>query len=348
MTRPADYDSRAMKNLRLFLIVLGVTGFLTSASAQASKSSHPRVVSTSNVYPLQEGLVDANGVMIYYLTVGRGEPLMIVHGGPGASHDYFLPYLLPLARHNKVIFIDERGSGRSQKLEDPSGYTIENMVEDIEAVRRALGLGKINLLGHSYGGALVEAYALKYQANLTHLILASTWSSTKALNEVFVRMKQNMTPELRQRIDDLEVAGLFGQGKDYRKNRYTDAYMVAAWGEGYFPYLYQNHPDPNYDPVDNGKMSWELYREMWGEHGEFIIDGNLKSVEYTDRLATIKVPTLILVGDHDESDPSMSQVMHEKIAGSKLVIFPKSGHMTFVDQPGMFITAVDEFLRGSK
>ena len=120
--------------------------------------------------------------------------------------------------------------------------------------------------------------------------------------------------------------------------------MIAAWGEGYFPYLYQNHPDPNYDPVDSGKTSWALYREMWGSHGEFVIDGNLKSVEYTDRLPAIKVPTLILVGDHDESDPSMSKVMNEKIAGSKLVVLPKSGHMTFVDQNGMFIDAIDDFL----
>ena len=338
-----------MKNLGFCccLVLLCVSGFLITTSAQADK---PVVHSgsASNVYPVQEGLVDANGVMIYYKMLGRGAPLVIVHGGPGASHDYFLPYLLPLARHNKLIFIDERGSGRSQKLEDTSGYTVENMVEDVETVRQALGLGKISLLGHSYGGALAQAYALKYQANLTHLILGSTWSSTKAINEIFVRMKQNMSPELRERINRLEAPGLFGHGKDYEKNRYTNDYMIAAWGEGYFPYLYRNHPDPNYDPIDNGKMAWDLYREMWGEHGEFIIDGNLKSVEYTDRLATIKVPTLILVGDHDESDPSLSQAMHEKIAGSKLVIFPKAGHMTFVDDTGMFIKTVDEFLHASK
>ena len=123
--------------------------------------------------------MDANGVMIYYKMLGRGEPLLILHGGPGASHDYFLPYLLPLARHHKLIFIDERGSGKSQKLEDLPAYTVENMVEDVEAVRQGLGLGKISLLGHSYGGALAQAYALKYQGNLSHLILASTWSSTR-------------------------------------------------------------------------------------------------------------------------------------------------------------------------
>jgi len=300
------------------------------------------------VYPIREGFVDAHGVMIYYMSTGRGQPLMILHGGPGASHDYFLPYLLPLMRHHRVVFIDERGSGQSQKLENPSGYTIENMVEDVEAVRQALGLGKISLLGHSYGGALAQAYALKYQRNLSHLILASTWSSTVAMNQVFVRMKQNMTPELRNRIDKLEAEGLFGHGKDYEKNRYTNNYMIAAWGEGYFPYVYHNRPDPNYDPIEQGKTSWDLYREMWGEHGEFVIDGNLKTVEYLDRLPNIKVPTLIIVGDHDECDPSLSKTMHSKIAGSKLVILPSSGHMTFVDQPKMFLEAVDQFLSESK
>ena len=211
-------------------------------------------------------------------------------------------------------------------------------------MRQALGLGKIDLLGHSYGGALAQAYAQKYQSNLLHLILGSTWSSTKAMNDVFVRMRQHMSPELRDRITKLEAAGLFGHGKDYEKNRYTAEYMIAAWGEGYFPYLYHNRPDPNYDPVDAGKMSWDLYREMWGSDGEFVIDGNLKSVEYTDRLSSIKVPTLILVGDHDECDPSLAKVMQEKISGSKLVIFPSSGHMTFVDQPGMFVKSVDGFL----
>jgi proline iminopeptidase len=121
--------------------------------------------------------------------------------------------------------------------------------------------------------------------------------------------------------------------------------MVAAWGDGYFPYLYQRRPDANYDPVANGVMSWDLYREMWGSHGEFVIDGNLKSVEYGDRLPTIVVPTLITAGDHDECDPVQAKEMQQKIAGSKLVILPQSGHMTFVDQPGLYLKAVGDFLK---
>ncbi len=305
-------------------------------------------VTSSALFVVEEGFVDAHGIMIYYKALGRGQPLVILHGGPGASHDYFLPYLLPLARRNRLIFIDERGSGRSQKLENSSAYTVENMAEDVEAVRQVLELGKISLLGHSCGGVLAQAYALKYQENLSHLILCSTFHSTKKMNEVFKKMKEKMTPELRTRIEKMEQAGLFGHGMDYEKNRYVSEYMTAAWGEGYFPYLYQNHPDPNYDPIANGNMAWDLYREMWGSNGEFVIDGNMTSIEYADRLSSIMVPTLITVGDNDECDPSLSQEMHVKIAGSKLVVFPSSGHMTFVDQPSLFLSTVDEFLHPEK
>jgi proline-specific peptidase len=153
-----------------------------------------------------------------------------------------------------------------------------------------------------------------------------------------------MSHDLRKRIDDMEKAGLYGHGMDFEKNRYTKEYETAAWGEGYFPYLYQNRPDPNYDPA-SGTTAWDLYREMWGSTGEYVIDGNLKSVEYGDRLGSIRVPTLITAGDHDECDPVQSKEMQQKIPGSKLMIFPKSGHMTFVDQPRLFIRTIDDFLR---
>jgi len=315
------------------------------ACARAPEAPAAPVTVAANVYKIEEGFVDAGGVFIYYKALGAGEPLILLHGGPGASHDYLLPYLIPLAKTNRLVFIDERGSGKSTKLDNPKGYTVENMADDVEAVRRSLGLGKISLLGHSYGGVLAQAYALKYQENLTHLILASTFHSTRQLNDVFKRMRAAMTPELRGRIEALEKAGLYGHGKDFEKNRYTTPYMVAAWGEGYFPYLYQRHPDANYDPASSGAMSWDLYREMWGSHGEFVVDGNLTSVEYADRLGSLHVPTLITVGDHDESDPSIARDIQRCIPGAQLVVLPQSGHMTFVDQPTLFLEAVENFVK---
>jgi proline iminopeptidase len=332
------------KSISVILIAILLSTFSCINNSEKKNSPIP----SSNFYSVEEGFVDSHGVMIYYKAFGKGEPLLILHGGPGASHDYFLPYLLPLARKNRLIFIDERGSGRSQKIENASAYTVDNMVEDAEAVRKELALGKISLLGHSCGGVLALAYALKYQENLSHLILCSTFHSTEKMNKVLKNIKEKMAPELRQRIDKMENEGLYGHGLDYEKNRYTSAYMIAAWGEGYFPYLYQNHPDANYDPVANGNMAWDVYREMWGSNGEYIINGNLISAEYGDRISSIRVPSLITAGDNDECNPSLSREMNEKIAGSKLVIFPKSGHMTFVDQPALFISAVDDFLHTAK
>src|SRR5258707_15851328 len=137
-------------SLVLFLI-------LFSPAARAADAALP------GAYPIHEGYVDSSGVLIYYKTLGSGPPLLVVHGGPGASHDYLLPHLIPLARKNTLVFIDERGSGRSQRLENSKLYTVENMADDVEAVRRELRLGKINLLGPSSGGAPAHVYTFKYE-----------------------------------------------------------------------------------------------------------------------------------------------------------------------------------------
>jgi proline iminopeptidase len=319
---------------------IAVSLFIALSACLASSQNAIR----ANLFPMQEGFVDSHGALIYYLSVGEGSPLMILHGGPGASHDYFLPYLLPLMRSNRLVFMDERGSGRSSKFEDPSQYTVANMVEDIETVRQALGLGKISLLGHSFGGLLVEAYAFKYQQHLSHLILGSTFASTKELNAALAKMKSEMSRKDRKHLEALEAAGLFGKGGPWEHGRYSEEYAKLAWGIGYFPYLYQNRPDPNYDASLTTGIAWDVYREMWGSHGEFVVDGNQREIEYVDKLSQIKVPTLIIVGDHDESDPKMSAEMHAKIAGSKMVVLPESGHMTFVDQPDKFLETVREFV----
>jgi proline iminopeptidase len=317
-----------------FALLLAVSVLAPHASAQSALAA----------YPQQQGYVDAHGVLIYYVEFGQGPPLVVVHGGPGADHTYFLPWLLPLARTHRLVFIDERGSGQSERLQDVTQYTVENMVEDLEDVRVALHLGRIALLGHSYGGVLAQAYALKYQQHLSALILNSTFPSTRQMNEVLAREKAQMPPAQLARLNQLEQAGLFGKGEPWEHGRYSAEYEKLAWGTGYFPFLYGARPDANYDPAGGAPTDWELYREMWGSDGEFIIDGNLKSVEYVDRLHTLHVPTLILVGDHDECAPSLSREMHDKIAGSKLVILPDSGHMNFVDQPVLWQQAVNGFL----
>ncbi len=211
------------------VVTVAASCVLTLAAVPLTAAQTP-----SAVYPMQEGYVDAHGVLIYYVELGKGAPLMIVHGGPGADHTYFLPWLLPLARTHRLIFIDERGSGQSERLQDVSQYTVENMADDVEAVRVALNLGKIDLLGHSYGGVLAQAYALKYQQHLSHLILNSTFASTREMNEVLAREKAAMPADKLARLNQLEQAGLFGKGAIWEPGRYQPEYETLAWGDGYY------------------------------------------------------------------------------------------------------------------
>jgi proline iminopeptidase len=317
-------------------------GLLVAVSSLQSGHTN---ASRSDVYSIKEGFVDVHGLFLYYTEIGQGDPLIVLHGGPGGSHNYFFPYLLPLARDNRLIFMDERGSGRSGKLEQPSGYTVENMADDVEALRQALGLRSINLLGHSFGGVVAQAYALKYEKNLSHLILANTFDSTRGLNQVWAELKTKIEPEHLKRIEELEKEGLFGKGKPWEHGRYTTEYAELAWGWAYYPYLYENHPNPNYNPLGNLGIAWDVYREMSGSNGEFVIDGNMTSVEYADKLRVLRVATLIIAGEHDAWSLQMSREMQSNIPGSQLAILPKSKHMTFVDQTKMFNDAVDTFVR---
>ena len=210
-----------MKLLRLTLALLLAAAVTVPAAAQSA------------VYPQQEGFVDAHGVLIYYVTFGNGPPLVVLHGGPGASHDYFLPWLLPLARTHRLIFIDERGSGRSQRLQDTSLYTVEGDVEDIEAVRVALHLGKISLLGHSCGGVLAQAYALKYQQNLSHLILNSTFASTREMNVVLAREKAAMPADKLKRLNELNSGLVCAAHACINHLLHVHQRLAVRWFEAY-------------------------------------------------------------------------------------------------------------------
>jgi proline iminopeptidase len=285
----------------------------------------------------QDGFVNAHGVLIYYESVGHGAPLMILHGGPGSSHGYFLPHLLPLAAERRLVFIDERGSGRSQRLPDPKGYTLDNMVSDVEDVRVALKLGKIDVLGHSFGGLLAQAYTIQHPDAVRRLILAGTGSSAARIDADFVVIKKGLEPGLRKRIEDLERRGIFdssgAQLPEYRK--------LADEAEG--PYNFYRHPPP-WDTAGE-ELGWDVLREMWVTRSDFHIDGNLKGIDLTPGLRRLQTPTLIIYGDHDLVSTATAQETAAAIGGSRILKILDSGHNQFVDQPVVFLGAVADFLR---
>jgi proline iminopeptidase len=273
--------------------------------------------------------------MIYYKSIGTGPALMVLHGGPGSTHDYFLPYLLPLARHHRLVFIDERGSGHSQQLQ-PAQYTLQGMTDDVEAVRVALGLGRMDLLGHSFGGILAQAVAIRYPTGVRRLILSNTGSSAEFINADFKRIMDALEPALRARIQAMEARGIIGadgaQLPEYRK--------LADQAEA--PYNYSVRMPP-WDSTGQG-MGWDVLNEMWGAKSDFHIDGNLKGFDLTPDLRMLDIRALVIYGDHDLLGDATARQSHEALRNSIMIKVPHSAHMTFVDQNEAYIDAVNRFL----
>ena len=282
-----------------------------------------------------ESYVFTADVPIYCKSIGEGPPLVLLHGGPGSNHQYFLPWVLGLARSHRLVLIDQRGCGRSGPASDPRRYTLDAMVDDLETVRDALGLGRMALLGHSFGGLLAQAYAAQHATRLSHLVLVGTASTAKAVNADFARIRRALPAKMRARIAAHEKRGIFGRDGAYRP-AYARLCQAAL-----LPYNYQTAPPAG---QDDDEIAWPVLREMWVRKSDFRIDGNLRGFDFTPALRKLRVPTLIITGSRDLVSARSARETQDAIKGSQLVIVPDSGHMMFVEQPALFASAVSGFL----
>ena len=290
----------------------------------------------SKTLRVREGFIQGAGARIYFKTLGRGAPLLLLHGGPGADHSDFLPALRPLARRCQLVLIDERGSGRSERLKDPKGYTLDRMVRDIERVRQHLKLKQIVVLGHSFGGILAQAYALEHPRRILGLVLAGTGSSARCIDTDFRNIRKRLPAALRNRLTRLERAGIFDADGDY-KNVYA-----AASARALAPYMFARVPPRRFKhPPDLGM---EVLREMWVRRSDFQIDGNLKGFDFTHSLSRVKAPSLVVIGDRDLVSTATADVSRACLPRATLVVMAECGHMMYIDQTTRFNRLLEEFL----
>jgi proline iminopeptidase len=283
----------------------------------------------------REGFVEG-GARIYYKTLGRGIPLLLLHGGPGADHSDFLPALKSLARRCQLVLIDERGSGRSERLADPTGYTLDWMVRDIERVRKHLKLPQIVLLGHSFGGILAQAYAVRHPKRLLGLVLAGTGSSARCVNADFRRIRKRLPARLRARLTRHERAGIFQADGAYEKD------YAAASAQAITPYMYARTPPARFKHPQ--PLGMEVLREMWVRRSDFRIDGNLKGFDFTHSLARVRVPSLVVIGDRDLVSTATADISRASLPRATLVVMAECAHMMFIDQTVRFNRLLAEFL----
>jgi len=285
-----------------------------------------------------EGYVKVLGFRLFYRTYGKPTKgtVLCLHGGPGATHDYLLS-LEDLAQFGyQVVMIDQLGCGKSDRPHGTSLYTIPHNVEEVEAVRAALRLGKVHLMGSSYGGALAIATALKYQRRLKSLVVTGGLASVPLTVREMRRLIGRLPPKVRATIAKYEAM------EDYGNPRY-----LAAVAEFYRRHVCRLPVWPREVVYSFDHISKPVYYTMNGPN-EFTIIGTIKDWDVTDQLPTIKLPTLVTVGRYDEVTPRVAGEIHDGIRGSRLVQFEKSAHLAMWEERAHYIEVVRDFLEGVK
>lgn len=277
--------------------------------------------------------VTVNGFKLFYRFFGNGENVLLcLHGGPGAMHDYLLPLGELGDDRVKVVLYDQLGCGKSERPREKSHYTIEYGVEEVEGVRQALKLDKINLFGNSYGGALALQYALKYQRNIKKLIISSGLASVRETVAEMRRLKTLLPKEIQDTLAKYEAT------EDYQNPEYLKAVDVF-----YRNFLCRLPEWPEELARTMNGLSTDVYWTMNGPN-EFTITGNLRDWDITARLPEIHIPTLITVGRYDEVTPKVAETIHRGIPGSELILFENSAHVAMLEERERYLSAVREFI----
>ena len=283
-----------------------------------------------------EGLRLINGTQIFCKSIGTGIPLVILHGGPGLDHSYFLPQMEKLADTYELIFFDQRGSGKSSLRVDSTAMTLDALVEDIDRVRDAYNLNTMNLMGHSWGGLLAMFYAIKHGDRLNSLILVNSTPPTSELRSASFKIIGERTSR-----EDSIAQALLVQTPGFKRRD-------PAAMQKYFRLLFRGS-------FRDRQKADELTLTFGPDYGarsklvQYLAkDPQLQAYDVLSRLETITCPVLIIGSDYDPAPPEANERIHSHIAGSRYVVMKNCGHFPFIEAPAQFFPVVREFLERAR
>ena len=265
---------------------------------------------------------------------GEGdEVLFLLNGGPGIPCDYLRDPLLPLVEAGyRVVTYDQLGTGESDKPKDKSLWTIGRYVEEVETVRQTLGLGRIHLLGHSWGGWLSIEYSLKYQKALKSLILSNTCGDMPHLIGELERHRAALGPETVAMMQRFEAEG------NYDHPAYQAAITILN-----YRHVFRNDEWPKTVTAAFKKLNMDIYGTMQGPN-EFLYVGNLKDWNRIPNMHEIEVPALVLCGQYDELTAACALRMHNALPDSEITVLPNASHMAMYEVPELYLGRVRKFL----
>ena len=291
--------------------------------------------------PVTEGFIPFRGFRTWYQVHGdldaveRGKfPILMLHGGPGAPHDYLESLAGFAATGRPVIFYDQLGCGNSDCPDNPDLWEVSTFLDELDVVRRALGLDRIHLLGQSWGGMLAMEYLLTQPQGIVSLTIASSPASMLLWVEEANRLRELLPPGINETLLKHELAGT------YDHPEYTEAMQAF-----YDRHVCRVVPNPEYVANAFAKLGQQVYITMNGP-SEFHVIGKLKTWDIRHRLGEIAVPSLLTSGRYDELTPMQAQIVHEGIPGNQWVLFEESSHMPHVEEKDRYYQVLDHFLTG--
>jgi proline iminopeptidase len=277
------------------------------------------------------------GTEIYFdvagmqLAVSKGElverpVIFLLHGGPGGDHLGFKSHTASLQDVAQLIFIDHRGCGRSKKTK-ASDYTLENNIEDIEALRKHLGLEKICILGGSYGGMVAQGYAIRYPKRVEKLILVVTAPSYRALDVAKTYLSEHGTPQ------QIAIASALWEGK-FKNAAHAKRFFNTM--DSLYSVTTKKTKKPAFSRLKT-EWSYEALNQGFG--------GFLRRFDFIPKLHKITCPTLVLGAEEDWiCRPEQSKIIAKHIPNATLKIFKNCGHAIAIDAGEKYLNTIRRFL----
>lgn len=278
-----------------------------------------------------EGFISIPSGKLFYRAIGEGEPIFVIHGGPGLDHNYLLPGMDVLAERACLVYFDQRGTGRSDGELNCESINMDNFVEDIERLRKAFNCDKLTLLGHSFGGILALEYALKYPDKIRALILMnSAPASAKGMEHFYENLDSRLKP-FADKLGAIEASESFKQRKAEAVSNHVHLILK--------PYFWDQSKSGFLNTKLSEKTAANLHTVQSLMDNDYLADFDIR-----EKLAKISAPTLVIHGDFDPIPEKYAEEIHLGIKGSKYLLIGRCGHFPYIEQPYTLFKAIVGFL----
>ncbi len=279
-----------------------------------------------------EAIKKINGADIFIRTIGGGEPLVIVHGGPGLGHDYLYEPFKQLSDQYQLIFYDQRGCGRSEEFKKGTPITIDTMVEDLEEIRKEFSVDKMNLVGQSWGATIALNYIFKYPEKVKNLILLEPAPGS---SEYLTQIQQTIIKRLPK--DDMEKLIKISQSPELKTNpEVFKEFMNIRMNTYFFDSSFAKKKKFDYFDSDRIKKFFASSANF----GPYLINFNLY-----EKMKDINCPTLIIHGDYDVIPTEAIERMGKEIKNSEVHIVKDCGHFVHIEKPETYFNTIRAFLK---